>query len=56
MSKKSSTFVPKNDVMMEEGHVFEDMYRAIDTTEMAVLRNVNRFPVYGKDIIQIDNL
>ncbi len=36
---------------MVEGRVFEDMYRAIDTTEMAVLRNVNRFPVYGKDII-----
>ncbi len=36
---------------MDKGRVFEDMYRAIDTTEMAVLRNVNRFPVYGKDII-----
>ncbi|MBR6830125.1 MAG: AraC family transcriptional regulator [Paludibacteraceae bacterium] len=36
---------------MEEGRVFEEMYRAIDTTEMAVLRNVNRFPVYGKDVI-----
>ena len=27
------------------------MYRNIDTTEMAVLRNVNRFPVYGRDVI-----
>ncbi len=36
---------------MENGHVFEQMYRTIDTTEMAVLRNVNRFPVYGKDVI-----
>lgn len=51
ISKNYSTFVPQNDVMMEKGHVFEEMYRAIDTTEMAVLRNVNRFPVYGKDII-----
>ena len=38
-------------LFMEEGRVFEDMYRAIDTTEMAVLRNVNRFPVYGRDVI-----
>lgn len=36
---------------MENRHVFERMYRAIDTTEMAVLRNVNRFPVYGRDVI-----
>ena len=36
---------------MEEGRVFEEMYRRIDTYEMAVLRNVNRFPVYGRDVI-----
>ena len=36
---------------MENRHVFERMYRAIDTTEMAVLRNVNRFPIYGRDVI-----
>lgn len=36
---------------MENGHIFEQMYRTIDTSEMAVLRNVNRFPVYGKDVI-----
>ncbi len=36
---------------MENGHVFEQMYQAIDTSELAVLRNVNRFPVYGKDVI-----
>ena len=36
---------------MDKRRVFEEMYRAIDTTEMAVLRNVNRFPVYGKDVI-----
>ena len=36
---------------MDEGRVFEQMYRTIDTTEMAVLRNVNSFPVYGRDII-----
>ena len=36
---------------MENGHVFEQMYRTIDTSELAVLRNVNRFPVYGKDVI-----
>ena len=51
MSKKSSTFVPEMMLFMEEGRVFEEMYRAIDTTEMAVLRNVNRFPVYGRDVI-----
>ena len=36
---------------MDKGRVFEEMYRRIDTTEMAVLRNVNRFPVYGRDVI-----
>ena len=36
---------------MDKGRVFEEMYRNIDTTEMAVLRNVNRFPVYGRDVI-----
>lgn len=36
---------------MENGHIFEQMYRTIDTSELAVLRNVNRFPVYGKDVI-----
>ncbi len=36
---------------MDKGHVFEQMYRTIDTSEMAVLRNVNRFPVYGRDIV-----
>jgi len=51
MSKKSSTFVPKMMLFMEEGRVFEEMYRTIDRDEMAVLRDVNRFPVYGKDVI-----
>lgn len=36
---------------MENGHIFEQMYRTIATSELAVLRNVNRFPVYGKDVI-----
>ena len=36
---------------MDIGRVFEEMYRNINTTEMAVLRNVNRFPVYGRDVI-----
>lgn len=36
---------------MDNGRVFEEMYQRIDTSEMAVLRNVNRFPVYGKDVI-----
>ena len=36
---------------MDKGRVFEEMYRNIDTTGMAVLRNVNRFPVYGRDVI-----
>ena len=36
---------------MDKGRTFEEMYRNIDTTEMAVLRNVNRFPVYGRDVI-----
>lgn len=36
---------------MEQGRIFEEMYRSIETTEMAVLRNVNRFPVYGRDVI-----
>ncbi len=44
-------FCAQNDIFMENGHVFEQMYRAIDTTKMAVLRNVHRFPVYGKDVI-----
>ena len=51
MSKKSSTFVPEMMLFMEEGRVFEEMYRTIDRDEMAVLRDVNRFPVYGKDVI-----
>ena len=38
-------------LFMEEGRVFEEMYRTIDRDEMAVLRDVNRFPVYGKDVI-----
>ena len=36
---------------MENEHVFEQKYRTIDTSELAVLRDVNRFPVYGKDVI-----
>ena len=36
---------------MEEGRVFEEMYRTINTSEISVLRNVHRFPVYGHDII-----
>ena len=36
---------------MENGHVFEQMYRTINTSELAVLRNVNRFPGYGRDIV-----
>ena len=36
---------------MDKGRVFEEMYRNINTTEMAVMRNVNRFPVYGRDVI-----
>lgn len=36
---------------MDKGRAFEEMYRNIDTTEMAVLRNVNRFPAYGRDVI-----
>ena len=36
---------------MDNGRVFEEMYRNIDTTEMAVLRNVHRFPAYGRDVI-----
>ena len=36
---------------MDKGHVFEQMYRTIDTSELAVLRNVNRFPGYGRDIV-----
>lgn len=36
---------------MDKGRVFEEMYRTIDTTELAVLRNVNRFPAYGRDVI-----
>ncbi len=44
-------FCPRNDVNMEKGRVYEEMYRRIDASEMAVLRDVHRFPVYGKDVI-----
>ncbi|MBQ6723346.1 MAG: AraC family transcriptional regulator [Paludibacteraceae bacterium] len=36
---------------MDKGRVYDEMYRRIDTSEMAVLRNVNRFPIYGRDVI-----
>ena len=36
MSKKSSTFVPEMMLFMEEGRVFEEMYRTIDRDESGV--------------------
>ena len=36
---------------MEQKRPFDEMYRTIDTSEIAVLRDVHRFPVYGQDII-----
>lgn len=36
---------------MEKGRIYEEMYRRIDASEMAVLRDVHRFPVYDKDVI-----
>lgn len=54
-SKKISTFAAVNPQyirnFMEEERIFEEMYRTINTSEISVLRNVHRFPVYGKDII-----
>ena len=44
-------FCAQNDIFMEKGTTFEQMYRSIDRLEIAVLRNVYRFPVYGRDII-----
>ena len=36
---------------METRRLFEETYRNINTSEMAVLRDIHRFPVYGHDII-----
>lgn len=36
---------------METERLFEEMYRNIDTSEIAILREVRRFPAYGQDII-----
>ena len=49
--KKAVILCPEMMLFMEEGRVFEEMYQTIDRDEMAVLRDVNRFPVYGKDVI-----
>lgn len=36
---------------MDSRQLFEQTLQTINTSELAVLRNVNRFPVYGQDII-----
>ena len=36
---------------METRRIFEEAYRTIEKKEVAVIRNVNRFPVYGRDVI-----
>ena len=36
---------------METRRIFEEMERTIETSEMAVLRDIQGFPVYGQDII-----
>ena len=36
---------------METRRIFEEAYRTIEKTEVAVLRNVHGFPVHNRDII-----
>ena len=36
---------------MDTSQIFEETFRNIKTSELAVLRDIHRFPVYGQDII-----